>query len=228
MTENIKGDTKLCDMDMNNSWALNMVASRYIKQTNDINNTMFDLINAFSETTNFQAKALYNVAGSLMLESTLESVTHLAGGAGGIYASRKGSSIENEVTPEYNNLTKQLKEINGKLNGPNLAETEKKELMSQRDEIKSKQERLSNKLSSGLTKANSLMQVYKSLADGFGSFPQGMQKAQQQEGQATKSIMDTENHQTGTAYENVKATLKSFLDIDYFSGLITLANIQLK
>jgi len=87
---------------------------------------------------------------------------------------------------------------------------------------------MQNKVSSAQTKANIKMQVYQGAGKGLTAIPKGLQESMQQKGQAEKSIMDAESQQSGASYDSVKSTLRGFLDVDYFAGLVTVANIQLR
>ncbi len=221
-------DTKLLALDPDNAWGLNMVNAQYAKEASVINQSLQNLMDQLAQSVAFGAKALYGVGTAILLSSVCEAASNVMGSGSALYAGRESGVVEKDSQTELDSLKKESDKIAEQLKNPDLKPIEKNDLLTKKDGIKSKQDRLYNKIQSSHTKAQAKMNALQMMATGLGAFPKGIQDSLQQKGQANKGCYDAVERQAGSAYDTQKSILKGFLDIDYFAGLVTISNIQLK
>jgi len=220
-------NTVLLKMDPNNAWGLNIVNSQYAEEVKNINKSLQSLMAQYSNSISWGAKALYSVGGAMFLGSICEAAANIGGAGSALYAGRESGAIEKECTPEIEKLDSQIKQKDEEINKASTPK-EQKELESARDLLRSQKDRFTNKIQAGYARTNTKMSTLQMMSQGLGAIPKGMQESLQQKGQADKGAFDAVSHQTGAAYDTSKSTLRGFLDVDYFAGLITLANIQFR
>jgi hypothetical protein len=221
-------ETKLLELDPNNAWGLNMVNCQYAKESSEINKSLQVLMDQLSDSVAEGAKALYGVGGAILLSSVCEAATNVGGSVSALYAGRESGLVEKEQSEKIQKLDEKLVDVNEQLKKPGLAQPKKEELLNKKDELKSQKDKAQNKIQNSYTKTQSKMNAYQMMAQGLGSIPKGIQDSLQQKGNADKSSFDAVEKQASAAYDTQKSILRGFIDIDYFAGLTTIANVQLR
>lgn len=225
---NSSNQAVLLDIDMSNAWGLNMVNAVYSQEAKNINDMLNTLMNTLSSCTKFGADALYGVANSILIGSVCEAAMQFGAGGGAVYASRRMNAIQKEKEPELTKLNDEEKRINEELKDTTISKEKISENNARKEQIKTEKEKIQNKINSANQKAPLEMQAYQAIAQGAGSIPKGYYDSLQQKGQADKGCYDAVERQASSGYDTARSILKGFLDPNYFAGLVTIANIQLR